>query len=243
MAQGRSAARMRSWWESAAQRNAAWYVDTSLSYDEPDMEQFWATGEVVVAEALDGAPASPLGLGRAVEIGSGLGRIVRALSRRGFAEVVGVDISPTMVERARRLVTEPGVRFELGDGTGLAAVEDASADLVLTFTVFQHMPDPDLIAGYVREAARVLRPGGVLVAQWNGMDGAGRWALRRAWLSRIGRLRPSADRFGREVPEFLGSRVPVPRMRALLADAGLEVAGMRGEGTLYSWVWATRPAS
>ena len=241
MAQVRSAARMRSWWESAAQRNAAWYVDTSLSYDDPDMERFWATGEVVVAEALDDAPASPPSLGRAVEIGSGLGRIARALSRRGFGEVVGVDISPTMVERARSLVTGPGVRFELGDGTGLSAVEDGSADLVLSFTVFQHMPDPDLIAGYLHEAARVLKPGGVLVAQWNGTDGARRWALRRAWLSGVGRLRPSADRFGREVPEFLGSRVPVPRMRALLAEAGLELAGMRGEGTLYSWLWAVRP--
>jgi hypothetical protein len=30
-------------------------------------------------------------------------------------------------------------------------------------------------------------------------------------------------------------------MRALLADAGLEVAGLRGEGTLYSWVWAVKP--
>ena len=243
MAEGRSAARMRSWWESAAQRNAAWYVDTSLDYDAPDMERFWATGEAIVADALDGAPAVPAGRERAVEIGSGLGRVSRALSRRGFAEVVGVDISPTMVARARELVDEPGVRFELGDGSGLGVVGTASTDLVLTFTVFQHMPDERLIASYVREAARVLRPGGVLVAQWNGTDGARRWALRRAWLARAGRLRRGADRYGREVPEFLGSRVPVPRMRALLADAGLEVAGMRGEGTLYAWVWATKPAA
>lgn len=241
MAQVRSAARMRSWWESAAQRNAAWYVDTSLDYDSPDMERFFATGEVVVAEALDDVPAAPPALGRAVEIGSGLGRIVRALSRRGFAEVVGVDISPTMVARARRLVDAPGVRFELGDGSGLGGLADACADLVLTFTVFQHMPDERLIAGYLQEAARVLRPGGVLVAQWNGTDGARRWALRREAIARLGRLRPGADRFGREVPEFLGSRVPVPRMRVLLADAGLELAGMRGEGTLYSWLWARRP--
>jgi SAM-dependent methyltransferase len=234
---------MRAWWDGAAARNAAWYVDTSLDYDSPDMDRFWQTGEVIVAEALDDAPAVPAGRQRAVEIGSGLGRICQALSRRGFTEVIGIDISPTMTARARELVDGPGVRFEVGDGQGLAAVESGSADLVLTFTVFQHMADQRLIAGYLREAARVLRPGGVLVAQWNGTDGARRWALRRAVLTWAGRLRPSADRYGREVPEFLGSRVPVARMRGLLAEAGLEVAGMRGEGTLFSWVWATRPST
>ena len=238
----RSAARLRAYWDDAAQRNAAWYVDTSLDYDAPDMERFWATGEVVVAEALDNAPVAPPGTRLAVEIGSGLGRICRALSRRGFDEVVGVDISPTMVERARELATEPGVRFELGDGASLAPVPSRTADLVLTFTVFQHIPDESLIAGYLAESARVLRPGGVLVAQWNGTDGARRWALRRLLLTARSRLRVGkADRYGREVPEFLGTRVPLPRMRVLLAQAGLELVEVRGEGTLFSWLWATRP--
>lgn len=238
-----SAMRMRAYWEAAAQRNAAWYVDTSLDYDAPDMELFWGSGERTVAEALDGAPAAPAGTGLAVEIGSGLGRMCRALSRRGFTEVIGVDVSPTMVARARELVDEPGVRFELGDGATLGAVGSGSADLVLTFTVFQHIPDEQLIAGYLHEAARVLRPGGVLVAQWNGTGGARRWAVRRALLSSgPGRRRPSADRYGREVAEFLGSRVPVPRMRELVAGAGLELTGLRGEGTLFSWLWARQPA-
>lgn len=242
MRPSRSAERMRTWWDAAAQRNAAWYVDTSLDYELPDMERFWRTGELTVAEALDGAPAEPPGTALAVEIGSGLGRLCRALSRRGFAEVVGVDISPTMVRRATELVDEPGVRFVLGDGATLDGVPTSSADLVLTFTVLQHIPDEALIAGYLREAGRVLRPGGLLVAQWNGTDGARRWALRRTLLSSLpGRRRPSADPYGREVAEFLGSRVPVPRMRRLLEDAGLELVGMRGEGTLFSWLWARRP--
>lgn len=233
---------MRDWWEGAARRNAVWYVDTSLDPDAPDLDRFWANGEGIVATALDDAPALPPGRALAVEIGSGLGRNVRALSRRGFAEVVGVDVSPTMVARAGELVTEPGVRFELGDGATLAAVGDASADLVLTFTVLQHMPDEALVAGYLHEAARVLRPGGVLVAQWNGTAGARRWALRRALLSSpLGRLRPRDDPHGREVAEFLGTRVPVPRMRGLLAAAGLEPVGWRDAGTLFSWVWARRP--
>ena len=156
--------------------------------------------------------------------------------------MVGVDISPTMVERARSLVDEPGVRFELGDGASLAGVSSDSTDLVLTFTVFQHIPDESLIAGYLAEAGRVLRPGGVLVAQWNGSDGARRWALRRALLTVRSRLGVGkADRYGREVPEFLGTRVPLPRMRVLLEEAGLRLVEVRGEGTLFSWLWAVRP--
>ena len=233
---------MRRYWDRAARRNAAWYVDTSLDYSAPDMERFWRTGEQIVADALDGAPAVPPGRGLAVEIGSGLGRNVLALSRRGFREVVGVDVSPTMVERARSLVDAPGVRFELGDGATLAQVGTGSADLVLTFTVFQHIPDERLIVGYLHEAARVLRPGGVLVAQWNGMEGRRRWALRRALLSSpLGRVRPSDDPCGREVAEFLGSRVPVDRMRGHVEGAGLEVVDVRDGGTLFSWLWARRP--
>src|SRR4051812_42934316 len=95
--------RMRDYWERAAQRNAMWYVDTSLDFDHPDMERFLATGEQVVSDALDDAPVQPERFEHAVEIGSGLGRICRALAVR-FGRVTGVDISTEMVRRARELV-------------------------------------------------------------------------------------------------------------------------------------------
>jgi SAM-dependent methyltransferase len=233
----RSVDGMRAYWDERARENAAWYVDTSLQFDHPDMARFFANGESIVAEALEEAPVTPQGRSLAVEIGSGLGRICLALADR-FDRVVGIDISSEMLERARSLVDHPNVTFELGDGSSLATIEPRSADLVVSFTVFQHMPDPTIIDGYLLEAGRILRPGGVVAFQWNNEAGTERWKLRRAWLSLLQRTGISPEQRGRHHPAFLGSRVPLDRIRTSLDRAGLRLVGTRGEGTLFCWAWA-----
>ena len=229
--------KMRDYWDRRAQLNAAFYVDTSLAYDDPDMDRFLETGRRVVAIAMDEPPAvAPAGAGLAVEIGCG--RICLALSER-FAAVVGYDISAEMLERARELVGDERVQFRQTPGATLPDLADGSADLVLTFTVFQHIPAVSVIRSYVAEAARVLRPGGVFVLQWNGTPGAGRWRAQRAVRSMLGRL-GRGDRYGRDAPQFLGSRIEVATMRRMLGDVGLELVATRGDGSLFTWGWARR---
>src|SRR3954470_2787775 len=136
---------MRDYWEQRAQLNAAFYVDTSLDYDNPDMDRFLETGRRVVTIALDEPPAvPPAGKTVALEIGCGMGRICLALSER-FDQVVGYDISTEMLRKARELVPDERVDFRLTDGASLPGAADASVDLVLTFTVFQHIPSADVI--------------------------------------------------------------------------------------------------
>jgi SAM-dependent methyltransferase len=231
---------MREYWDARARRNAPWYVDTSVDFSAPDMEQFFATGQAIVAEALDDAPASPSGRGLAVEIGSGLGRVCLALADR-FDRVIGLDVSPEMVRRARELVGDPRVTFEVTDGVSLRGVASGGADLVLSFTVFQHIPKVAVIERYLAEAARVLRPGGLLVFQWNNLPGARRWRVRRSVLSILQRTGIWREAHERHAPEFLGSRVPGPRIEQALARAGLELQGTKGDGTLFAWAWATKP--
>ena len=230
---------MRAYWDEAARTNAAWYVDTSLDYNAPDLEKFFETGRVIVSEALDGSPVQPAGRRLAVEIGSGLGRVCRALTDR-FDHVVGVDISPEMVRRAGELVSDQRIEFRVGDGTSLSSIPDGSADLVLTFTVFQHIPSTKIIDGYIREAGRVLAPGSVFVFQWNNTPGALRWAARRKALAFLQRTGLHAERHRRHAPEFLGSRVSEARIRRTLARGGLEMVHAKGLGTLYAWAWATK---
>jgi SAM-dependent methyltransferase len=230
---------MRNFWDEAARTNAAWYVDTSLEYDHPDMERFFATGRKIVSEAIDGSPVAPSGNAKAVEIGSGLGRVCLALTDR-FDKVTGVDISPEMVQRAREFVPDARVSFLIGDGASLSGVDDGSADLVLSFTVFQHIPDVEVIERYIAEAGRVLRPGGLFVFQWNNGRAATYWSLRRIVLAALQRSGLKSERYRRHAPEFLGSKVPLERIRGALARGRMEIKQTAGLGTLFAWVWAVR---
>jgi len=232
---------MRTYWDDAARKNAAWYVDTTLDFDTPDMGRFFETGRSIVAEALSDPSVVASGRELAIEIGSGLGRVCLALADR-FHRVIGIDISPEMVRRARELVTDERVSFEIGNGSSLAPVPDGGADLVLSFTVFQHIPDPRVIDGYLREAARVLKKGGLFVFQWNNTPGARGWAARRRLLGFLQRTGLRPERFGRNAPEFLGSRVPLGRIRAGLEAGNLELVRTQGLGTLFAWAWAVKRA-
>ena len=84
--------RQRDFWDSAAKASAAFYVDTTVSYDNPDMDAFFATGKTIVDQAL--APVAPAGRSLAVEIGSGLGRNCLALAERFDRGVGSVFRSP-----------------------------------------------------------------------------------------------------------------------------------------------------
>jgi len=235
----RSVEGMRTYWDERAKENAAWYVDTSLSYDDPDMEQFWDQGERIVQIALDDPPAkAPRAHDLAVEIGSGLGRNCKALAGR-FDRVVGVDIAPEMVRRATELV--PSATFELVDGASLAPVDDATADFVFSFTVFQHIPDVAVIERYIEEAGRVLRSGGVFAFQWNNEPGHLRWKARRTLLAALQRTGLRKEQYARHAPQFLGSKVPLERVEHALGRGGLKLAATRDLSSLYAWAWAVKP--
>lgn len=71
--------------------------------------------------------------------------------------VLATDLTPAMLERARPRL-RPGIELRVMDGHALE-LPDASFDAVLLHLVLAVIPDP---AACVREAARVLKPGGTL---------------------------------------------------------------------------------
>ena len=77
--------------------------------------------------------------------------------------VVGFEREATLVATARQLL--PALEFIEVAALETLPAPDASAELVMTFTVLQHMPDAQAEA-VIREMARVLAPGGhVLVVE------------------------------------------------------------------------------
>lgn len=77
----------------------------------------------------------------------------------------GVDLSPTMLDSARKHVAHLGLRnveFQLGDITRLEGIADASVDAVMSTVVLHHLPTRQHLDDCFRQIARVLKPGGAL---------------------------------------------------------------------------------
>jgi SAM-dependent methyltransferase len=98
------------------------------------------------------------GQGVVCDLGCGPGQVARYLHDRGV-EVIGVDLSPGMVDCARRL--NPGIAFRQGDMVALEAADGAWVGIAAFYSIL-HIPRPE-IPRALRELYRVLRPGGLLL--------------------------------------------------------------------------------
>lgn len=99
---------------------------------------------------------------RVLEVGCGTGEFAERVAQELGAEVVAVDISGRMVE----LTAARGIDARVADVQALP-FEDAEFDVAVANWVLYHAPDVDLA---IRELARVLRPGGRLVAATLGVN-------------------------------------------------------------------------
>lgn len=102
---------------------------------------------------------------RLLDVGCGGGQhAVRIVQQRPDLQVVGIDISSTMVKRARALAARANVAdkatFELGDATNLQFPSDSFDAVYCAGPLKQVSDKPRLLA----ECHRVLRPGGRLLA-------------------------------------------------------------------------------
>ena len=224
-------------WDERAREHALFFVDNTVAYRDPDVERFWASGEEVVHGILDELGVAVGGEDSLVEIGCGVGRLTRPLAARA-GHVTAIDVSAEMLRRAREL--NPGLRkvtWLHGDGRSLAGVEDASADGCFSHVVFQHLPDPELTLGYIREMARVLRQGGWAAFGVSTDPAVHRPRRRLAW--RVEALLGRGPR-AQEDPAWLGSHVPVERLESCAADAGLALERVLQPHTQFTLVLARR---
>lgn len=180
--------------------------------------EFQRTQEIIRSVVVPG--------GRVLDVGGGAGIHARALLNAGH-DVVMIDPVPRHVERAQAV----GVTASVGDARSLGFAED-SFDAVVMLGPLYHLASRDDRLTALREAARVVRPGGAVLAA-----GLSRYVAFGA--ASLGRSVPSP--IPGEWAALIADGTPGPRLRfpaghfhtseeleAEITDAGLEALGVLG---------------
>ena len=161
-------------WEQAAHTPESALLAVDGSVDESILQ---ATGRWTAAQVAQALLLQPDD--QALELGCGVGRIGRELAPQ-CRSWHGVDIAANMLTVAKQRTSHlSNVAFQHLDRTSLSMFADASFDKAYAVAVLIHLDKEDVFL-YLREVARVLRPGGlVYVDTWNLAHAVGwqRWML------------------------------------------------------------------
>jgi len=245
---------MRRDWDARARKDAFFYIASWRS--DWDEESFFESGEQdyrkFVEPVLLQAGFEPAGK-TMLEVGCGTGRMTRSFARR-FETVWAFDLSPEMQRRGQALLGDfENVRWVLGDGTSLGAIEARSMDFAFSYLVLQHLPTQQLVLDAIREMLRVLKPGGLFLFQFNSaqrptMNWKGRliwgtvdllWALglKRASHSTASWFHLDPEMAGKS---WRGAAVEIQPVLQTLRSAGAPHVQVTGEATPMAWCWGTK---
>lgn len=162
-------AKLFSTWENYAQGDPKEAILTrDGGHKWADADEFYLTGPDDV-ERLLGAPLSGYDergepydnrVERALDFGCGIGRLTFPLL--GYAkQVIGMDISPTMLEHARKYIVPPASFVLCGE---ILPAFAQGFDLIISYLVFQHAPW-SVVSRQLHYLAGLLNPGGRFVFQ------------------------------------------------------------------------------
>ncbi|WAL69065.1 class I SAM-dependent methyltransferase [Amycolatopsis cynarae] len=185
-----------------------WLSDTRLSYDTvassyADRMRGALAGKPLLRGVLAMFAEAVLARGGPVaDLGCGPGHITAHLRDKGL-DAFGIDLSPAMIEIARR--DHPGLRFGVGSMTDLV-LPDRSVGGVVAFFSLIHVPDEEVPVA-LAQFHRVLRPGGVVLLGFHVGD----------------EYRLKTEGYGGHPMKVRVHWRPVDRMAAWVRDAGLVV--------------------
>ncbi len=211
-------------WNHRAQENSKWYINT-VRLDQTDAE-FDATGQseintLILPElVLMTGGQDPLDL-RFLEIGCGIGRMTKHLATI-FGEVHSTDVSGEMIRQARqRLGDLPNVHLHETSGVDFAVLPNDYFDIAFSAYVFQHVPSKAVIESNIRDAYRVVKPGGILRIHTNGVEAQSyAEAEKNTWA---------------------GATFTEAEARSLARELGAQLISVYGGDTMFCWTMMRKP--
>jgi SAM-dependent methyltransferase len=186
-------------WEALGREDPLWAIltDADKKGRRWNAKEFFVTGvrEVAAMMADVRSLGDALGSRAALDFGCGVGRLTEPLADH-FTEVVGVDLSPSMIRLAQQYNRKPDrCRYVVNATADLALFPTGYFDFVLSYLTLQHIP-PWYTKRYLREFVRVVSQRGMICFQAPSAPSTVSAALRvpvwraksavRALLARIG---------------------------------------------------------
>lgn len=211
-------------WNQRAEENSRWYINT-VRLDQTEAE-FDATGlheinTLILPELVlmtDGRDPHEL---KFLEIGCGIGRMTKHLAAI-FGEVHSTDVSGEMIRQAReRLGHLPNVHLHETSGVDFAALPDDCFDVAFSAYVFQHVPSKAVIESNIRDAYRVVKPGGILRVHTNGVE---------------------AESYADAAKDtWSGATFTETEARQLARELGAQLISVYGADTMFCWTMMRKP--
>ena len=119
-----------------------------------------------------------------IDIGCGSGRLAKPLAGYLKGRYLGIDVVPELVDYARNIADRPDWRFKIADGLTIPE-KDQTADMVCFFSVLTHLLHEESFV-YLREAKRVLKPGGKIILSFLDFRVDGHWPIFETNLGDVG---------------------------------------------------------
>lgn len=239
---GRALTKLRNWWAERATENATYFI--AAEREDWSEQDFLTSGDNDIAaianRVLHYVPNPPRGF-HCLDIGRGLGRRSRALANR-FATVHGIDISPEMVEWAKKFAppVPDNVQFRVYDGFRKIPLDDSTIDFVFFVPLVPARPqqvDNHEIPGRGQTGTPTGR-GALLQVNTATRPPSERVEMRTVPSEKVPIIKRK-PRVRLHPHNLMGVVISAHRCRQLVDNSGMKLVSMKGAGAQYTWVLLT----
>ena len=219
------------------------FYDRHVGQEWSRMDRYPLEFALTMKAIQDYLPSPPA---RVLDCGGGPGRYSISLARQGYL-VTLYDLSSKNLEKAREMAELETVNledYEHGSATDLSRFPDRSFDAVLLMGPLYHLLESEDRRHALREAYRVTKPSGVILATWISRYAAHRDAALKEplWISQAEQVSEKLLETGRLLPrrsdgqEFIAYMAHPSEVEPLMWECGWEVQRVLGVEGIVSMI-------